>query len=133
MVIEAGKAGVMGSLPLLNGRPAARCSEWLSRIKAELEKPFAVNFIRHKQANRCYTEDLRLIEEHQPPIVITSLGHPGPALEVVRSYGGQVFADVATLNMLRRRPNAGWMARERYCCTRMMGADLAYMGTLPGC
>src|SRR5699024_5456944 len=35
-----------------------------------------------------------MIRKHQPPIVITSLGDPGPVVEVVHHYDGLVLSDV---------------------------------------
>ena len=34
MVIEASKAGLIGSFPLLNARPVETCAQWLIEIKA---------------------------------------------------------------------------------------------------
>ncbi|WEG15188.1 nitronate monooxygenase [Alkalihalophilus pseudofirmus] len=108
MVIEAGRSGVIGSFPLLNARPAEQCAEWMKQIKKEIpELPWAVNFICHKKSNNRYTEDLTLIKDYQPPIVITSLGHPGEAIEVVHSYGGLVYSDVATVNHAKKAAETG--------------------------
>ncbi len=37
LVIAQCKAGIIGSFPALNARPAEMLDEWLSKIKAELE------------------------------------------------------------------------------------------------
>ncbi|WP_188208062.1 NAD(P)H-dependent flavin oxidoreductase [Alkalibacillus aidingensis] len=108
MVIEAGKSGVIGSFPLLNARPIETCVEWLKEVKAELtDQPWAVNFIAHKKSNKRYTEDLELIREYQPPIVITSLGSPKEAIEVVHGYGGTVYSDVATVEHAKKAARSG--------------------------
>ncbi|MFS0862245.1 NAD(P)H-dependent flavin oxidoreductase [Fredinandcohnia sp. 179-A 10B2 NHS] len=108
MVIEAGKEGVIGSFPLLNARPASKCAEWMEQVKRELgDKPWAVNFICHKKSNKRYEEDLELIQTYQPPIVITSLGHPGEVIEVVRGYGGLVYSDVATVKHAKKAAASG--------------------------
>src|SRR5690606_30110211 len=92
MVIESGKAGVIGTFPLLNARPVSACAEWLQQVKDGLgDTPWGVNFICHKKANQRYSEDLELIRKYEPPIVITSLGHPGEVVEVVHAYGGKVY------------------------------------------
>lgn len=98
MVIEASKSGLIGSFPLLNARPVDTCATWLVEIKEALPtEPWAVNFICHPIANPRFEDDLQLIETYQPPIVITSLGNPKRVLEIVHSYGGKVYADVANV------------------------------------
>lgn len=70
--------------------------------KLEIEKlqavgfpiaPWAVNFIAHRSYNKRYDEDLKLIEKHEPPIVITSLGDPGPIKRIVERYDGVFGCD----------------------------------------
>jgi nitronate monooxygenase len=108
MVIEAGKAGVIGSFPLLNARPVEECARWLTAIKEGLpNKPWAVNFICHKKSNTRYADDLELITKYEPPIVITSLGHPGKVIEVVHRYGGLVYSDVATVEHAKKAAQTG--------------------------
>lgn len=108
MVIESGKAGVLGTFPLLNARPASACAEWLKQIKEGLgDIPWGVNFICHKKANHRYDEDLELIRQYQPPVVITSLGHPGEVVELVHEYGGTVYSDVATVKHAKKAAQTG--------------------------
>ncbi len=108
MVIEASKAGAIGSFPLLNARPAAVCDEWLQDIKEALPtEPWAVNFICHPVANARFEEDLQLIERHEPPIVITSLGNPKRVIEIVHGYGGKVYADVANVKHAEKSAATG--------------------------
>lgn len=108
MVIEAGRAGVIGSFPLLNARPIEVCEEWLEKIKKELvDILWAVNFICHRKSNKRYEDDLCLIEKFQPPIVITSLGNPTDVLKIVRNYGGLVYSDVATVEHARKAAEFG--------------------------
>lgn len=102
LVISASKNGVIGSFPLLNARTPEILEEWLVQIKDELrEKPWAVNFISHS-TNKRFEIDLELIRKYKPPIVITSLGHPGRVLEVVHSYGGLVYSDVANVKHAKK-------------------------------
>ncbi|MFD1039819.1 NAD(P)H-dependent flavin oxidoreductase [Virgibacillus byunsanensis] len=103
MVIEAGKAGVIGSFPLLNARPIEKCAEWMEQVNNELgEVPWAVNFICHKKSNKRYDSDLHMIEKYKPPIVITSLGNPGDVIDIVHNYGGIVYSDVATVKHAKK-------------------------------
>src|SRR3546814_15417956 len=53
MVVEAGRAGVMGSIPALNARTPAIFADWVVEIKTRLAgvqaiAPWAVNLIVHK-------------------------------------------------------------------------------------
>ena len=106
-VIASCKSGVVGSIPLLNARTAEMCEEWLKQLNAALPtEPWAVNFIAHK-TNKRHDADLSLIKQYQPPIVIASLGHPGAVTEVVHSYGGLVFSDVASLKHAKKAAAVG--------------------------
>lgn len=108
LVIESGRAGVIGSFPLLNARPAETCAEWLKEIKEALGNiPWAVNFISHKGSNKRYDEDVELIRRYEPPIVITSLGSPAAILEIVHAYGGLVYSDVANVRHAKKAAESG--------------------------
>jgi len=68
--------------------------------------PWAINVMTHRSNTRL-AEDLALIAKYQPPIVITALGSPMPAIEVVRDYGGVVLADVISLKLAHKAVDAG--------------------------
>lgn len=104
LVLAQCKAGVVGSFPALNARPAAQLGDWLSEITETLDAcrradasariaPFAVNQIVHASNTRL-EHDVRLCVEHRVPIVITSLRPPAEVVQAVHSYGGLVFHDV---------------------------------------
>jgi nitronate monooxygenase len=104
LVIAQCKAGVVGSFPALNARPAALLDEWLARIKEELaahdrahpdrlSAPFAVNQIVHKSNNRL-DQDLALCEKHKVPMMITSLGAREELNQSAHNWGCVVFHDV---------------------------------------
>jgi nitronate monooxygenase len=104
LVIAQCKAGVVGSFPALNARPAHVLEEWLQRITSELAAwdaehpdtpaaPFAVNQIVHKSNDRLQ-HDLELCVKYRVPIVITSLGAREDLNAAIHSYGGVVFHDV---------------------------------------
>ena len=104
LVIAQCKAGIVGSFPALNARPASMLDEWLSQIKEELAAhdaahpdrpaaPFAVNQIVHR-SNARLEEDLAMCVKHKVPITITSLGARKEVYEAAHSYGGIVFHDV---------------------------------------
>lgn len=104
LVIAQCKAGVVGSFPALNARPAALLDEWLARIVEELaaydrahperpSAPFAVNQIVHKSNNRL-DEDMALCEKYKVPMIITSLGAREELNQAVHGWGGITFHDV---------------------------------------
>ncbi len=104
LVIAQCKAGVVGSFPALNARPAALLDEWIARIKEELaahdkahpdrlSAPFAVNQIVHKSNNRL-DHDLAVCEKHKVPMMITSLGAREELNQAAHGWGGIVFHDV---------------------------------------
>ena len=84
LVIAQCKAGVVGSMPALNARPAAQLEDWLAEITEALAAhdaanpdnkaaPFAINQIVHKSNDRL-EHDLQLCAKYKVPIIITSLG-----------------------------------------------------------
>ncbi|MDP3669605.1 MAG: nitronate monooxygenase family protein [Telluria sp.] len=104
LVIEQCKAGVVGSMPALNARPAAQLDEWLAEItetlaaynKANPDKPaapFAINQIVHKSNDRL-DHDLEMCARYKVPIVITSLGARTDVNDAVHAWGGVVMHDV---------------------------------------
>jgi nitronate monooxygenase len=117
LVIAQCKAGVVGSFPSLNARPAEKLDEWLTHIKRELaahdvahpdrlSAPFAVNLIVHKSNDRL-AADLELCVKHRVPIVITSLGAREEVNQAVHSYGGIVLHDVINDTFARKAAAKG--------------------------
>ena len=104
LVIEQCKAGVVGSMPALNARPAAQLEEWLIEItetlaaynKANPDKPaapFAINQIVHKSNDRL-EHDMAMCVKYKVPIIITSLGAREDINQAAHSYGGVVLHDI---------------------------------------
>jgi nitronate monooxygenase len=104
LVIEQCKAGVVGSMPALNARPAELLDEWLAEItetlaaynRANPDKPaapFAINQIVHKSNDRL-EHDMALCAKYKVPIVITSLGAREDVNQAVHGWGGVVLHDV---------------------------------------
>src|SRR5690625_119207 len=98
------QAGIIGSFPSLNARPAALLDDWLTDLNESNAKyadanpeatvaPFAVNLIVHRSNDRL-AQDLATIVKHRVPIVITSLGAREEVNDAVHSYGGIVLHDV---------------------------------------
>ncbi|MEK8030756.1 nitronate monooxygenase family protein [Ideonella sp. DXS29W] len=104
LVIEQCKAGVVGSMPALNARPAEQLDEWLAEITETLAAynqanpdkpaaPFAINQIVHKSNDRL-EHDLQVCAKYKVPIIITSLGARTDVNDAVHSWGGVVMHDV---------------------------------------
>ena len=104
LVIEQCKAGIVGSMPALNARPAAQLEEWLIEIsetlaaynKANPDKPaapYAINQIVHKSNDRL-EHDMAMCVKYKVPIIITSLGAREEINAAAHSYGGVVLHDI---------------------------------------
>ncbi|MBA4750867.1 MAG: nitronate monooxygenase [Sphingopyxis sp.] len=117
LVVSACAAGIVGSFPVPNCRTIADVELWMSDISARLAKvsddnpgqmvgPWAANMVTHR-SNARLAEELELLAQFQPPIVITALGSPRPVIDVVKGYGGLVFADVINLHLARKAVEAG--------------------------
>ena len=104
LVIEQCKAGVIGSMPALNARPASQLDEWLAEITEALAAhnkanpdhpaaPFAINQIVHKSNDRL-EHDMELCVKYKVPVIITSLGAREEINQAAHSYGGVVLHDI---------------------------------------
>ena len=104
LVIAQCKAGVVGSMPSLNARPAAQLDDWLAEITATLAAynhanpdhpaaPFAINQIVHKSNDRL-EHDMQLCAKYKVPIIITSLGAREDVNQAIHGWGGVVMHDV---------------------------------------
>ena len=117
LVIAQCKAGIVGSFPALNARPAAMLDEWLHRITEELAAhnrdhpdrpaaPFAVNQIVHRSNDRLEA-DLATCAKWQVPIVITSLGAREDLNQAVHGWGGITLHDVIDDRFARKAVEKG--------------------------
>ncbi|MCU0930270.1 MAG: nitronate monooxygenase family protein [Serpentinimonas sp.] len=104
LVIAQCAAGVVGSMPALNARPASQLEEWLHEItegiaahdKAHPDQPaapYAINQIVHKSNDRL-EHDMEVCAKYKVPIVITSLGAREDVNQAVHSWGGVVLHDI---------------------------------------
>jgi nitronate monooxygenase len=117
LVIAQCKAGIVGSFPALNARPASLLDEWLHRITEELaawdrdhpdtpSAPFAVNHIVHKTNDRL-EHDIEASTKWKAPIVITSLGAREDVNAAVHSYGGVVLHDIINNHFAKKAVEKG--------------------------
>ncbi len=112
------KAGIVGSFPALNARPAELLDSWLTELQAELAAfgaanpgarvgPIAVNQIVH-QSNDRLEHDVEVCVKHQVPIIISSLrAPPREMLDAVHAYGGIVLHDVISIRHAQKALEAG--------------------------
>jgi len=117
LVIAQCKAGIVGSFPALNARPAGMLDQWLERITTELAAhdrahpdrpaaPFAVNQIVHRSNDRLET-DLAVCAKWKVPIVITSLGARQDLNEAVHGWGGITLHDIIDDRFARKAIEKG--------------------------
>jgi nitronate monooxygenase len=112
------KAGIVGSFPALNARPAELLDTWLTDLQRELADyqaahpdkkvgPIAVNQIVH-QSNDRLAHDVDVCVRHQVPIIISSLrAPPKDMLDAVHAYGGIVLHDVVSIRHAEKALEAG--------------------------
>jgi len=112
------KAGIVGSFPALNARPAEQLDTWLTDLQTELADyqaahpdkkvgPIAVNQIVH-QSNDRLEHDVAVCVKHQVPIIISSLrAPPKEMLDAVHAYGGIVLHDVVSIRHAEKALEAG--------------------------
>ncbi|MCY1169188.1 MAG: nitronate monooxygenase family protein [Pseudomonadota bacterium] len=116
-IIAQCKAGVVGTMPSLNARPAPQLDDWLAEItetldaynKANPDKPaapFGINLIVNKSNDRM-DYDLNAVTRFKVPIIITSLGARTDVNDAIHAYGGVVLHDVINNNFARKAIEKG--------------------------
>jgi len=117
LVIAQCVAGVVGSMPALNARPASQLEDWLAEITEALAAhdkahpdnpaaPFAINQIVHKSNDRL-EQDMALCVKYKVPITITSLGAREDINAAAHSYGGVVLHDIINNKFARKAIEKG--------------------------
>ena len=117
LVIEQCKAGIVGSMPALNARPASQLDEWLHEItetlaahdRAHPERPcapFAINQIVHRSNDRL-EHDMEMVVKYKVPVIITSLGARTDVNDAIHSYGGVVLHDIINNTFARKAIEKG--------------------------
>jgi len=117
LVVAQCIAGVVGSMPALNARPAEQLDEWLAEITETLAAhdrrhpdrpaaPFAINQIVHKSNDRL-EHDLAVCARYKVPIVITSLGARTDLNDAVHGWGGVVMHDIINNTFARKAIEKG--------------------------
>ena len=117
LVIAQCTAGIVGSFPALNARPAAKLDEWLHQITEALAAwdrahpeapaaPFAVNQIVHRSNDRV-EHDMAVCAKWKVPIIITSLGARTELNDAVHGWGGITLHDVIDDRFARKAIDKG--------------------------
>lgn len=117
LVVEACKAGIVGTFPALNQRTTEGFAEWVDEIQRQLAEhdaanptqkaaPFGVNLIVHR-SNARVEADLKVCVEKKVPLIITSLGAAKEVVDAVHSYGGLVFHDVTNRYHAKKAVDVG--------------------------
>jgi nitronate monooxygenase len=118
LVIAQCKAGIVGSFPALNARPAEMLDQWLNEIEVALSEyraahpdavigPIAVNQIVH-QSNDRLAHDVEVCVKHRVPVIISSLrAPPKEMLDAIHSYGGVVLHDIISIRHAQKALEAG--------------------------
>jgi nitronate monooxygenase len=128
LVVAACKSGIIGSFPAPNCRTTDDLDAWMGKISDQLTgadaAPWAVNLVTHS-TNARLADDLRLVAEYKPAVVITALGSPIPAIETVKAYGGTVIADVVNIKLAKKAVAAG--ADGLACISAGAGGHTGFM------
>jgi nitronate monooxygenase len=117
LVIAQCKAGIVGSMPSLNARPAEQLDDWLAEITEALAAhdrahpqakaaPFAINQIVHRTNDRL-EHDMAVCAKYKVPIVITSLGARSDINDAVHGWGGVVLHDIINNSFARKAIEKG--------------------------
>jgi nitronate monooxygenase len=117
LVIAQCTAGIVGSFPALNARPASQLDEWLHEIDEALvahdrdhpdapAAPFAVNQIVHRSNDR-FEADMAACEKWRVPLIITSLGAREELNRAVHGWGGVTLHDVIDDRFARKAIDKG--------------------------
>lgn len=95
LVIASCKAGLTGSFPTQNARTLENLRQWLDTIREKLaihrqagleHGRWGVSMIVHQTYER-FPQELEMMAEYRPDLVVTALGSPKRVLETVHGYG----------------------------------------------
>ncbi len=107
MNVAAAEAGVLGTMPTLNARTIEDLRADLEWIRSRTDKPFGLNLtIGLTQPDR-READMKLLEEFEVPVLITSYGNPTAYVQRAHQSGTTVFHDVINLRHAKKAAGAG--------------------------
>jgi nitronate monooxygenase len=116
LVVAACRNGVIGAFPTVNCRSPEELDQWLAAMRERLRRhegetgrrgaPICPNLIVH-HSNARLQQDLKVLLQHRPEIVITSVGSPAPVVAALHDIGALVLADVGSIRHAERAVAAG--------------------------
>lgn len=118
LLVASCMAGIVGTMPSLNGRSANDFAKMLEIVESRLSEhrrarpeasigPYAINMTLRLLGSDRFKADMATVRRHKVPIVITSVGDPARVVEDVHGYGGLVFHDVINVKHARKAADAG--------------------------
>ena len=107
MIVAAAEAGILGTMPTLNGRTPEALREDLEWIRARTDKPFGLNLTIGLTEPARRESDMELVEEFKVPVLITSYGNPTEYVKRAARSGTVVFHDVINLKHAKKAEAAG--------------------------
>ena len=107
MIVAAAEAGVLGTMPTLNARTPGALRSDLEWIRERTDKPFGLNLTIGLTEEGRREEDMKLVEEFDVPVLITSYGNPTPYVKRAKERGIRVFHDVINLPHAKKAEAAG--------------------------
>ena len=119
LVIAQCKAGIVGSFPALNARPAATArrvadadprrnsTDYAAANPGTPVAPYRSEPDRARRATTGCSTTWRPASRHQVPLIITSLRPPREIVDAAHAYGGLVFHDVINVRHARKAAEQG--------------------------
>lgn len=107
MIVAAAEAGILGTMPTLNGRTAEALRADLEWIRERTDKPFGLNLTIGLTDPERRESDMQLVEEFKVPVLITSYGNPTEYVKRAAKSGTTVFHDVINLKHAKKAQEAG--------------------------
>jgi nitronate monooxygenase len=115
LAIACCSEGIMGSFPAHGTRSREEFQSWLDEMRDGIERleeagrkpaPWAVNLVVHP-SNPRYPGDLDLVEKYRVPVVLTSKGAPGDAINRIHGWGAVALHDIANRRHAEKALEAG--------------------------
>jgi nitronate monooxygenase len=109
LVMEACRAGIIGSFPTGNAASPEELEEWLTLLEQlSANNPEIAPWAPNLTMRRARVEvDVPILLKHRVEMVITSVGSPAPVVGPLHEIGCLVFSDVASVEHARKAADAG--------------------------
>ena len=107
MIVACAEAGILGTMPSLNGRTIEQLRSDLAWIRERTDKPFGINLTIGLTGAERRVQDVEAMLEFEVPVWITSYGNPTEYVQHAHSANATVFHDVINLRHARKAEAAG--------------------------